>query len=170
MDCTPPPPHPILRTRVQKSTLLLQNRGHADVLKTKDPFFREIRNAGAAPLCTWVPPPPPRAFWLDRVSMGRVGHLWKTMLCYPIQHTFYLKVLQLSLFIIFSQTAYILHLCLGLALGIELSTWMWVHISFLRFYGNTSYEIKHKIHHTFMKLSNISWTKIMKIYTCGCSS
>ena len=25
----------------------------------KDPFFREIRNAGAAPLCTWVPPPPP---------------------------------------------------------------------------------------------------------------
>ena len=25
----------------------------------KDPFFREIRNAGVAPLCTWVPPPPP---------------------------------------------------------------------------------------------------------------
>ena len=23
----------------------------------KDPFFREIHNAGAAPLCTWVPPP-----------------------------------------------------------------------------------------------------------------
>ena len=39
---------------VQKSTLLLQNRGHAEVLK-KDPFFREIRNAGAAPLCAWVP-------------------------------------------------------------------------------------------------------------------
>ena len=47
---------PILRTWVQKSTLLLQNRGHAEVLK-KDPFFREIRNAGATPLCTWVPPP-----------------------------------------------------------------------------------------------------------------
>ena len=47
---------PILRTWVQKSTLLLQNRGHAEVLK-KDPFFREIRNAGAAPLCTWVPLP-----------------------------------------------------------------------------------------------------------------
>ena len=46
---------PILRTWVQKSTLLLQNRGHAEVLK-KDPFFREIRNAGATPLCTWVPP------------------------------------------------------------------------------------------------------------------
>ena len=42
---------PILRTWVQKITLLLQNRGHAEVLK-KDPFFREIRNAGAAPLCT----------------------------------------------------------------------------------------------------------------------
>ena len=41
---------PILRTWVQKSTLLLQNRGHAEFLK-KDPFFREIRNAGA-------PPPP----------------------------------------------------------------------------------------------------------------
>ena len=39
---------PILRTWVQKSTLLLQNRGHAEVLK-KDPFFREIRNAGAPP-------------------------------------------------------------------------------------------------------------------------
>ena len=52
---------PILRTWVQKSTLLLQNRGHAEVLK-KDPFFREIRNEGAPPpppLCTWVPPPPP---------------------------------------------------------------------------------------------------------------
>ena len=49
---------PILSTWVQKSTLLLQNRGHAEVLK-KDPFFREIRNEGAAPLCTWVPPPPP---------------------------------------------------------------------------------------------------------------
>ena len=47
---------PILRTWVQKSTLLLQNRGHAEVLK-KDPFFREIRNAGATPLCTLVPPP-----------------------------------------------------------------------------------------------------------------
>ena len=35
---------------VQKSTLLLQNRGHAEVLN-KDPFFHEIRNAGA-------PPPP----------------------------------------------------------------------------------------------------------------
>ena len=42
---------PILRTWVQKSTLLLQNRGHAEVLK-RYPFFREIRNAGA-------PPPPP---------------------------------------------------------------------------------------------------------------
>ena len=42
---------PILRTWVQKSTILLQNRGHAEVLK-KDPFFREIRNAGADPLCT----------------------------------------------------------------------------------------------------------------------
>ena len=31
---------PILRTWVQKSTLLLQNRGHAEVLK-KDPFFRK---------------------------------------------------------------------------------------------------------------------------------
>ena len=46
---------PILRTWVQKSTLLLQICGHAEVLK-KDPFLREIRNAGAAPLCTWVPP------------------------------------------------------------------------------------------------------------------
>ena len=36
---------------VQKSTLLLKNRGHAEVFK-KDPFFREIRNAGAGPLCT----------------------------------------------------------------------------------------------------------------------
>ena len=26
----------------------------------KDPFFREIHKAGVAPLCTWVPPPPPR--------------------------------------------------------------------------------------------------------------
>ena len=42
---------PILRTWVQKSTLLLQNRGHADVFK-KDPMFHEIRNAGAHPLCT----------------------------------------------------------------------------------------------------------------------
>ena len=42
---------PILRTLVQKSTLLLQNRGHVEVLK-KDPFFREIRTEGAAPLCT----------------------------------------------------------------------------------------------------------------------
>ena len=49
---------PILRTWVLKSTLLLQNRGHAEVLK-KDPFFLEIRNEGAAPLGTWVPPPPP---------------------------------------------------------------------------------------------------------------
>ena len=47
---------PILRTWVLKSTLLLQNCGHAEVLK-KDPFFREIRNEGAAPLCTSVPPP-----------------------------------------------------------------------------------------------------------------
>ena len=31
--CSPPPPPPILRTWVQKSTLLLQNRGHAEVLK-----------------------------------------------------------------------------------------------------------------------------------------
>ena len=35
--------NPILRTLVQKSTLLLQNRRHAEVLK-KDPFFREICN------------------------------------------------------------------------------------------------------------------------------
>ena len=40
---------PILRTWVQQNTLLLQNRGHAVVLK-KDPFFLEIRNEGAAPL------------------------------------------------------------------------------------------------------------------------
>ena len=39
---------PILRTCVRKSTLLLQNRGHAEVLK-KDPFFREIRNKGSPP-------------------------------------------------------------------------------------------------------------------------
>ena len=42
---------PILCTWVQKSTLLLQNRGHAEVLKI-DPFFREIRKAGGAPICT----------------------------------------------------------------------------------------------------------------------
>ena len=40
----------ILRTWVQKCTLLLQNRGHAEVLK-KDPYCK-ICNAGAAPLCT----------------------------------------------------------------------------------------------------------------------
>ena len=50
---------PILGTWVQKRTLLLQNRGHAEVLK-KTPFFREIRNAGAAPSVPECPPPPPR--------------------------------------------------------------------------------------------------------------
>ena len=39
---------PILRSRVQKSTLLLQNRRHAEVLK-EDHSFREIRNAGVPP-------------------------------------------------------------------------------------------------------------------------
>ena len=48
---------PIFRTWVQKITLLLQNRGHAEVLK-KDPFFREIRNEGAAPSVPECPPPP----------------------------------------------------------------------------------------------------------------
>ena len=48
---------PIPRTWVQKSSLLLQNRGHAEVLK-KDPFFREIRNAGTGPTAPECPPPP----------------------------------------------------------------------------------------------------------------
>ena len=50
----------ILRTWVQKSTLL-QNRGHAEVLK-KDPFFREISNASA--------PPPP----LCTLMLTKLGH------------------------------------------------------------------------------------------------
>ena len=47
---------PILHTWVRKSTLLLQNRGHAEVLKN-DPFFREIRNEGAPPVPECPPPP-----------------------------------------------------------------------------------------------------------------
>ena len=66
---------PILRTWVHKSTLLLQNRGHAEVLK-KDPFFREIRNEGAAPpLYLSAPPPPPPGFFLLQVVM--IIHLYK---------------------------------------------------------------------------------------------
>ena len=61
---------PILRTWVQKSTLLLQNRRHAEVLKKT----REIRHAGAAPLCTWVPPPPPPPRFQDNKFLWR--HTW----------------------------------------------------------------------------------------------
>ena len=77
---------PILRTWVQKSTLLLQNRGHAEVLK-KDPFFREIHNEGAAPLCTRVPPPPPRAstsFFARTPSLISLQYfLYSLMYFYP---------------------------------------------------------------------------------------
>ena len=50
---------PILRTWVHKSTLLLQNRGHAEVLK-KDPFF----------------PPPPGLFSLQVVTHVMIIHLY----------------------------------------------------------------------------------------------
>ena len=44
----------------KKSTLLLQNRGHAEVLKN-DPSLREIRNAGApSPPPLYLSAPPPR--------------------------------------------------------------------------------------------------------------
>ena len=53
----------ILRTWVQKSTLLLQNRSHTEVLK-KDTFFGKIRNQIAPPPPP-PPPPPPRDYYIQ---------------------------------------------------------------------------------------------------------
>ena len=54
-------PPPILRTWIQKSTLLLQNRGHAEVLK-KTPSSAKYMYLFAPP----PPPPPPRKYSRDR--------------------------------------------------------------------------------------------------------
>ena len=48
---------PILRTWVQRSTLLLQNRGHAEVLK-RTPSSAKYENRCGPPLYLSAPPPP----------------------------------------------------------------------------------------------------------------
>ena len=89
---------PILRTWVQKSTLLLQNRGHAEVLK-KDPFFREIRNAGATPLCAWVPPPGSSVAWaysVTTLSFKPMLYMSAAICFHPWQGFAWAKVFKIS--------------------------------------------------------------------------
>ena len=52
---------PILRTWVQKSTLLLQNRGHAEVLKKTPSSAKYVKRVRphSMPECPPPPPPPP---------------------------------------------------------------------------------------------------------------
>ena len=60
---------PILRTWVQKSTLLLQNRGHAEVLKKTPSSAKYVTRCGPPlyPSSTppTPPPPPPQEFFPD---------------------------------------------------------------------------------------------------------
>ena len=63
---------PILRTWVQKSTLLLQNRGHVEVLK-KTPSSAKYVTRVRPPSVPEFPPPPPGG--IDRiVSSGAFGY------------------------------------------------------------------------------------------------
>ena len=64
---------PILRTCVQKSTLLLQNRGHAEVLK-KTPSSAKYVTKVRPPSVPECPPPPPRVD--SRVGSGILA--WTT--------------------------------------------------------------------------------------------
>ena len=82
---------PILRTWVQKSTLLLQNRGHAEVLKII--FFRKIRNAGAVPPL-YLGDPPGSVFINSRTKLTIYIYLFliQLMTVFHVVHTKHLKL------------------------------------------------------------------------------